>query len=66
MVDSSDREVGACSKKSCHLNSNISTGLLHRAFSVFLFDSSGRYAIRHLVVHGISDYMPCDLVRDAT
>lgn len=42
VVDDDDQEVGAKSKKACHLNSNISAGLLHRAFSVFLFDSSGR------------------------
>lgn len=42
VVDEGDREVGARTKKACHLNSNIATGLLHRAFSVFLFDSSGR------------------------
>ena len=42
MVDEEDKEVGAKSKKACHLNTNISSGLLHRAFSVFLFDSNGR------------------------
>ena len=29
-----------------HLNSNIDTGMLHRAFSVFLFDSSNRLLIQ--------------------
>ena len=42
VVDEEDRELGARSKKDCHLNSNISSGLLHRAFSVFLFDSNNR------------------------
>lgn len=42
VVDDGDHEIGARSKKACHLNSNISSGLLHRAFSVFLFDSRGR------------------------
>jgi isopentenyl-diphosphate delta-isomerase len=33
-----DVPIGTASKKTCHLMSNISRGLLHRAFSVFLFD----------------------------
>ena len=41
LVDGEDRVVGADSKKNCHLNANIATGKLHRAFSVFLFDSEG-------------------------
>jgi isopentenyl-diphosphate delta-isomerase len=33
-----DQPLGNASKKDCHLMSNIDGGLLHRAFSVFLFD----------------------------
>ena len=46
MLDSEDRVLGARSKKACHLNTNIAAGLLHRAFSVFLFDSSGRLLLQ--------------------
>ncbi|CAI8034710.1 Isopentenyl-diphosphate Delta-isomerase 1 [Geodia barretti] len=46
VVDEEDRELGARSKKDCHLNSNISSGLLHRAFSVFLFDSNNRLLLQ--------------------
>ena len=38
VLDADDRAIGSASKKSCHLMSNIRQGLLHRAFSVFLFD----------------------------
>jgi isopentenyl-diphosphate delta-isomerase len=42
MVDSSDRELGFCSKEECHRGD----GILHRAFSVFLFDESGRVLLQ--------------------
>lgn len=42
LVDERDREVGVCSKGECH----DGDGLLHRAFSVFLFDSRGRLLIQ--------------------
>jgi len=37
LVDETDRIIGKASKEECHLNVNIEKGLLHRAFSVFLF-----------------------------
>jgi len=40
LVDDQDRVVGSSDKKTCHLMENISRGLLHRAFSVFLFRPS--------------------------
>ena len=39
LVDENDRVLGPDSKKSYHLNSNIDAGKLHRAFSIFLFDT---------------------------
>ena len=39
LVDQHDQVVGAESKKNCHLLANIQQGMLHRAFSVFLFNS---------------------------
>ena len=46
LVDENDRVLGPDSKKSCHLNSNIDAGKLHRAFSVFLFDTKGRLLVQ--------------------
>lgn len=42
LVDEDDREVGTLPKTECHLGG----GTLHRAFSVFLFDSDGRVLIQ--------------------
>lgn len=42
LVDDADREIGTCSKAECHEGD----GLLHRAFSVFLFNSKGKLLIQ--------------------
>lgn len=42
LVDEQDQTVGFCSKQECHSGG----GLLHRAFSVFLFDSNGRVLLQ--------------------
>lgn len=39
LVNDLDEVIGTASKKSCHLLENINEGMLHRAFSVFLFNS---------------------------
>ncbi|KAK3733764.1 hypothetical protein RRG08_026876 [Elysia crispata] len=41
LVDTDDLKIGSASKKTCHLLENINKGMLHRAFSVFLFNSRG-------------------------
>jgi len=41
VVSDNDVPLGAKSKKDCHLMANIDKGLIHRAFSVMLFNSSG-------------------------
>jgi isopentenyl-diphosphate delta-isomerase len=46
LLDQDDRVIGHDSKKACHLNTNIRKGILHRAFSVFLFDSQGRLLLQ--------------------
>ncbi|XP_060778507.1 isopentenyl-diphosphate Delta-isomerase 1 isoform X1 [Neoarius graeffei] len=46
VVDENDQQTGADTKKNCHLNSNISKGLLHRAFSVFLFNSEEKLLLQ--------------------
>jgi len=40
LVDEDDNAIGAMDKKTCHLMENINKGLLHRAFSVFVFRPS--------------------------
>lgn len=40
VVNNDDNYVRDGSKKECHLMTNIQKGLLHRAFSMFLFDPS--------------------------
>ena len=42
VVDADDAALGPGSKFDCHLNSNIEKGMLHRAFSVFMFDERNR------------------------
>ncbi|PWO00701.1 isopentenyl diphosphate isomerase [Tilletiopsis washingtonensis] len=47
VLDHDDRYLRDGSKKECHLMSNINDGLLHRAFSVFLFDpDSGKLLLQ--------------------
>ncbi|CEI87804.1 isopentenyl-diphosphate delta-isomerase idi1 [Rhizopus azygosporus] len=46
VIDENDKRIGADSKKTCHLMTNIDQGLLHRAFSVFLFDSQNRLLLQ--------------------
>jgi len=42
LVDAEDREIGTLSKGRCH----DGEGILHRAFSLFLFDDQGRVLIQ--------------------
>jgi len=42
LVDDEDRETGSLSKAACH----DGDGILHRAFSVFLFDDDGRLLLQ--------------------
>ncbi|KAI7868238.1 isopentenyl pyrophosphate isomerase [Spinellus fusiger] len=46
IIDENDKAIGAESKKTCHLMDNINKGMLHRAFSVFLFDSENRLLLQ--------------------
>ncbi|MGH0136693.1 UNVERIFIED_CONTAM: hypothetical protein FKN15_066566 [Acipenser sinensis] len=46
LIDENDGKIGADTKKNCHLNSNIDEGLLHRAFSVFLFNNEDKLLIQ--------------------
>ncbi|PWY72884.1 Isopentenyldiphosphate isomerase, partial [Aspergillus heteromorphus CBS 117.55] len=46
VVDEDENEIGMASKRACHLLPNITQGLLHRAFSVLLFDTSNRLLLQ--------------------
>lgn len=46
VLDEDDLPIGSASKKVCHLMENIDKGLLHRAFSCFLFDSKNRLLLQ--------------------
>ncbi|XP_023557106.1 isopentenyl-diphosphate Delta-isomerase 1 [Octodon degus] len=46
LIDENDNKVGADTKKNCHLNENIEKGLLHRAFSVFLFNTENKLLLQ--------------------
>ncbi|XP_051910717.1 isopentenyl-diphosphate Delta-isomerase 1 [Hippocampus zosterae] len=46
LIDENDQRIGADTKKNCHLNTNIEKGLLHRAFSVFIFNSEEKLLLQ--------------------
>ncbi|RGB30408.1 NUDIX hydrolase domain-like protein [Rhizophagus diaphanus] len=46
VVSEKDEKIGADTKKNCHLMENINKGLLHRAFSVFLFNSENKLLLQ--------------------
>ncbi|XP_072506360.1 isopentenyl-diphosphate Delta-isomerase 1-like [Notamacropus eugenii] len=46
ITDENDNVIGVEDKKTCHLNKNIEKGLLHRAFSVVLFNSKNQLLVQ--------------------
>ncbi|KAK0682483.1 IDI1 isomerase, partial [Pygoscelis papua] len=46
LIDENDNKIGEDTKKNCHLNENIDKGLLHRAFSVFLFNTENKLLLQ--------------------
>jgi len=46
VIDADDKPIGSGSKKICHQMVNINQGLLHRAFSVFLFDKEDKMLLQ--------------------
>ncbi|MCJ1362597.1 isopentenyl-diphosphate delta-isomerase idi1 [Acarospora aff. strigata] len=54
VLDQDDNPIGSASKKVCHLMKNIDQGLLHRAFSVFLFDSQKRLLLQQRATEKIT------------
>ncbi|KAF2031550.1 Isopentenyldiphosphate isomerase [Setomelanomma holmii] len=54
VLDNDDIPIGSATKKLCHLMENIDRGLLHRAFSVFLFDSQNRLLLQQRATEKIT------------
>ena len=46
VVNERDEATGLETKKACHLMENINKGLLHRAFSIFLFNDEGKLLLQ--------------------
>ena len=46
LVNENDIVIGSETKKNCHLIENIENGMLHRAFSIFLFDQNNRMLLQ--------------------
>ncbi|KAG9246060.1 NUDIX hydrolase domain-like protein [Calycina marina] len=54
VLDENDKPIGNLSKKTCHLMTNIDKGLLHRAFSVFLFNSKNELLLQQRATEKIT------------
>lgn len=54
VLDNDDKPVGAGTKKLCHIMENIEKGLLHRAFSVFLFNDEGKLLLQQRATEKIT------------
>jgi len=54
LIDRDDKPIGNETKKNCHLLENINKGMLHRAFSVFLFDTNNRLLLQQRSIHKIT------------
>lgn len=54
LVNNDDINIGSETKKNCHLLTNINTGMLHRAFSVFLFDKNKNLLMHQRSKHKIT------------
>ncbi|XP_052013414.1 isopentenyl-diphosphate delta-isomerase 2 [Apodemus sylvaticus] len=46
VIDKQDQIIGADTKKNCHLMENIDKGLLHRGFSVVLFNTQNQLLVQ--------------------
>ncbi|KAM0261704.1 hypothetical protein ACHAQJ_002156 [Trichoderma viride] len=54
VTDENDVPIGTASKKICHLMTNIDKGLLHRAFSVFLFNDKNELLLQQRATEKIT------------
>ncbi|GMG19797.1 unnamed protein product [Ambrosiozyma monospora] len=54
VLDYNDKPIGSGTKKLCHIKKNIDEGLLHRAFSVFLFNSKNELLLQQRATEKIT------------
>ncbi|CCH59261.1 hypothetical protein TBLA_0B04230 [Henningerozyma blattae CBS 6284] len=54
VLDWNDNPIGAATKKDCHLMENINKGLLHRAFSVFMFNGKNELLLQQRATEKIT------------
>ncbi|GAM25018.1 hypothetical protein SAMD00019534_081930 [Acytostelium subglobosum LB1] len=54
VVDNNDTPIRPGSKKECHLMENINQGLLHRAFSIFLFNTENKLLLQRRALEKIT------------
>jgi len=54
VLDENDKPIGNLSKKICHLMTNIDKGLLHRAFSCFVFNSKNELLLQQRATEKIT------------
>lgn len=55
LVDVNDQATGHASKRDCHRVGDNGKLLLHRAFSVFLFNTKGEMLVQRRSSHKVSD-----------
>lgn len=54
LLDRDDNPIGSASKKDAHLMSNINEGLLHRAFSLFIFNYENKLLLQQRATEKIT------------
>ncbi|KAG5363749.1 Isopentenyl-diphosphate Delta-isomerase [Yarrowia sp. B02] len=54
VLDWDDKPIGGASKKCCHVMDNINAGLVHRAFSVFMFNAKGELLLQQRAAEKIT------------
>jgi hypothetical protein len=57
LVDENDKYLGQSSKRDCHRVSETGELKLHRAFSVFLFNSKGDMLVQRRTTHKVSNFL---------
>lgn len=54
VVDVEDNVIGNGTKRDCHIFNDKQSGMLHRAFSVFLFDEENRLLLQKRAPHKLT------------
>lgn len=65
LVDDNDKAIGAASKADCHrVHTETGHVKLHRAFSVFLFNTKGEMLVQRRSVHKVREQEGIINIRD--